>query len=429
MKSSFSRLTWFALLGFAMPLATLAQNGGPVSASSQLPPEAQALEAKGIMATKIPDYLLAIQYFQEAQKLAPNSPELLYNLGLAESKIPGRELRAISWLGAYLIVEPKAQNTAAVIEQMQLLDVKSQSNLLHIIASAQDAGSKIPDDLGLPPNMLGQGFMGEPKQRELAALAELWAKAQDFSAAWKSAAIIISRKGSEWQQYWDEAREHIAIAEADAGNFKTAEETAGQIERRDYRDLAISCIVRNKAGSGDFSGAQATANMIGDKQERYEAWVVIARLQIGAGDHVGGEKTAMKIAADWGSSSYEDLAKMALGLKAVGDAAGAAIIANLIPDAELKGRALGDVDSWSWFKGHDDPYGRMVSASEWTNDLWIDGLTHDIFLDLSGYLVSLHSDDPQKMFYLLYDAAKRLADAQTIIDRKLKAQLGQQARP
>ena len=78
----------------------------------------------GIIATKVPDYLLAVRYFEEARKVAPQSPEIFFNLGLAESKIPGRELRAICWFGAYLTAAPDAPNTAAVKEQMKILFIK-----------------------------------------------------------------------------------------------------------------------------------------------------------------------------------------------------------------------------------------------------------------------------------------------------------------
>jgi hypothetical protein len=69
---------------------------------AELPPDAQEAMKKGIMAAKEQEWEIAIQSFQEARKTAPIAPELFYNLGLAESKMPGRELRAIAWFGAYL---------------------------------------------------------------------------------------------------------------------------------------------------------------------------------------------------------------------------------------------------------------------------------------------------------------------------------------
>ncbi|MGP1614723.1 MAG: tetratricopeptide repeat protein, partial [Pollutimonas bauzanensis] len=73
-----------------------------------LPPAAQEALNKGIIAAKVPDYPLAIRYFEEARKLAPDAPVVYLNLGLAESKIPSRELRAIAWFGVYLAAYPDA---------------------------------------------------------------------------------------------------------------------------------------------------------------------------------------------------------------------------------------------------------------------------------------------------------------------------------
>ena len=54
-------------LGFAQPFAALAQTNAP----APLPPAAQEALNKGIIAAKVPDYPLAIRYFEEARKIAP----------------------------------------------------------------------------------------------------------------------------------------------------------------------------------------------------------------------------------------------------------------------------------------------------------------------------------------------------------------------
>ncbi len=61
---------------------------------AELAPDAQQAISKGIIAARQQDYLLAIRYFQDARKIAPDAPEIYYDLGLAESKIPGCELGA-----------------------------------------------------------------------------------------------------------------------------------------------------------------------------------------------------------------------------------------------------------------------------------------------------------------------------------------------
>src|SRR5712671_6628427 len=120
------------------PFAALAQP----NALAPLPPAAQEALNKGILAAKVPDYPLAIRFFEEARKLAPAAPVIFMNLGIAESKIPGRELRAIAWFGAYLAATPDAPNAAVVREQIAVLDVRNQSNVSRFLKTVQDAANQ-----------------------------------------------------------------------------------------------------------------------------------------------------------------------------------------------------------------------------------------------------------------------------------------------
>ena len=100
---------------------------------SALPQDAQEAVKKGVIAAKQQDYLLAIRYFEEARKVSPAAPEILYELGQAESRIPGRELRAICWFEAYLAADPYSLNWALVKDQIDVLDVTSRSNLSRLM--------------------------------------------------------------------------------------------------------------------------------------------------------------------------------------------------------------------------------------------------------------------------------------------------------
>src|ERR1700720_475136 len=101
------------LIALVLTLAAL-PGMAQTTAPTPLSPEAQAAVDKGVLAAKQQDFLLAVRYFQDARKLAPQAPEIYFDLGLAESKIPGRELRSVAWFGAYLAVSPNAANAAAV---------------------------------------------------------------------------------------------------------------------------------------------------------------------------------------------------------------------------------------------------------------------------------------------------------------------------
>jgi len=104
-----------ARFAFMLLAATaMAQTSASASAAAPLAVEAQEAINKGIIAAKNQDYLLSIQYFQAARKIAPDAPEIYYDLGLAESKLPGRQLRAVAWFGAYLAANPTAANAAAM---------------------------------------------------------------------------------------------------------------------------------------------------------------------------------------------------------------------------------------------------------------------------------------------------------------------------
>jgi tetratricopeptide (TPR) repeat protein len=74
-------------------------------------PAAHEAVSKGLQAAHEQNWQLAIDDFQTARKLTPDAPELLGYLGLAESKIPGRELRAIAWFGTYLAAKPQQHLT------------------------------------------------------------------------------------------------------------------------------------------------------------------------------------------------------------------------------------------------------------------------------------------------------------------------------
>jgi hypothetical protein len=66
----------------SQPFAALAQTSAP----APLPSAVQEALDKGILAAKVPDYPLAIRYFEEARKLAPAAPVIFMDLGIAESK-------------------------------------------------------------------------------------------------------------------------------------------------------------------------------------------------------------------------------------------------------------------------------------------------------------------------------------------------------
>lgn len=255
----------------------MAQSSPPAS----LPPAAQEALNKGIIAAKVPDYLLAIRYFEDARKISPDSPVVYLNLGVAESKIPLRELRAIAWLGAYLAALPNASNAAAVKEQITVLEVKNQSNVSHLIKAAQDAASS---------SKWNRTFM-------LTDVSTLWAKSGDIAAAFSTIDLQkddiggISRASTLAQ---------ISAVQARGGDVSGAKTTANMIQRGVYKTKSLKEIGMAQTDAKDIGGARLTllaafqtAGLIENRQDRGYEQNAIARAQIDAGDFSAAHDTLL----------------------------------------------------------------------------------------------------------------------------------------
>jgi tetratricopeptide (TPR) repeat protein len=402
-------LTVALCLGFAQPFAALAQT----NAAAPLPSAAQEALNKGILAAKVPDYPLAIRFFEEARKLAPQAPVIFMNLGIAESKMPGRELRAIAWFGAYLAASPDAPNAAAVKEQIAVLDVRNQSNVSRLIKAVQDAASQ---------------SSGSKKRDGLWDVAELWAKAGDITSALNVAGV------QEDEEDRSQARYLISKVQAEDGDITGAQKTADLIQVAWAKGRTQSAIADAQNTSGDIAGAQKTlasalrtVDLIKEKHSKDELRLEIVDVQAKTGDINGAQKTI-----------------------------------DLITDATLKSRAqsvvvearakIGAVDApGSSPRSTSDtqpPIQRIPKVFDWLVELGIDyfgniyssNLNDPVFLDLAGHLKSLNSSleskvagensqmeifrrkEAQIIFDDLDATAKQMVKAQNSIHQLLKQQ-------
>ncbi len=105
---------------------------------------------KGMLAAQQQDYKAATRYFLEAQKADPNASQIWYNLGLAESKLPGHELRAISWFQAYLLAEPHAVNADAVKRYILPLEMAFETRLSKLLDRVEELLAAITKQNPLP---------------------------------------------------------------------------------------------------------------------------------------------------------------------------------------------------------------------------------------------------------------------------------------
>ncbi len=332
-------LIWLACASLAQPFAALAQTNAP----APLPPAAQEAVNKGIIAAKVPDYLLAIRYFEEARKIAPDAPVIYLNLGLAESKIPGRELRAIAWFGAYLAAYPDATNTAAVKEQIAVLDVRNQSNLARLLKTVQEAAMQLPIEF-IPTDESGRMTMElvelakNTRDYGLKEVSELWARVGDIPLALKAAESV--QDASERSS----AQASIAAEQARAGDIVGAQRTSDSIQSSHYKGFAQSSIANAQAEAGDIAGAQKTADSITVKNLSFlvnSLRLTIARAQAKVGDIKGARKTADSL-EDGGSQAWAYAAIAEAQAKA-GDIAGAQKTAESIREAPAKGQAQSDI--------------------------------------------------------------------------------------
>lgn len=134
-------LTMFLACGVFTSISAQAQTKG-----ISLSPEAQAVYERGYAAAEQGKWVLAIKYFSEAQKAAPESPEVLFNLAFSCSNAGGRDILSIAWYRAYLSAAPKAANAQQVRKEIVSLEVKVESNIMDLISLAKDTAAEIIKD-------------------------------------------------------------------------------------------------------------------------------------------------------------------------------------------------------------------------------------------------------------------------------------------
>ncbi len=240
--------------------------GAACAAHAELPPAAQSAVDNGIAAAKTQDYMLAVRYFEEARKVAPMAPEIYYDLGLAESKISGRELRAIAWFESYLAADKNATNAAAVSAQVNALDARSRDNVAKLLSSARQAAtSKSRDEIFT--------------SYSLSEVARVAAQAGNVTFALQIVDLLSSARDKA------ETLKNIACAQADAGDFQGAIANAGTIQGPlpHWRTATLFYIGRLQAKAGDFSGALQTVQMMQTPEDKNNLRGTIAQAQADAG--------------------------------------------------------------------------------------------------------------------------------------------------
>jgi tetratricopeptide (TPR) repeat protein len=392
-----------ALILLLMLAPSIAWTQANTLAPAPLPPAAQDAVNKGIIAAKVPDYLLAIRFFQEARKIAPQAAVIYLNLGLAESKIPSRELRAMAWFGAYLAASPNAANAAAVKAEIEALSVRSQSNVSRLITAAQDAAGQIP---------------GSERERMFSdapdTIIGLWASIGNFEAALQSATTFKDPYYKNWIE------RSVAVLQAKAGDpegaaktFVVALRTLDLIKDSKEKQTALHQFASTQAEAGDVAGAIQTTNRVKDPSTKYHPQSLIAMAQAEAGNSAGARETlaALRDTANRAGDPWKDYYK--------------ADVAKV--EARINARSGAELNAQSAVIGPtaDSP----VTVSDWLKTLDDDNVKSPCplntlpFLDLAGHLNSLPpADDPPQIMHGLRITIERIVKAQNTIAGMLKRQ-------
>jgi tetratricopeptide (TPR) repeat protein len=309
------------------------------AACAELPPAAQTAVDQELAAMQKQDFMQANQCLQKACEKAP-AADVYASLGEAEANIPGRELRAICWLGAYLAAKPTAVDSAAVRNEIDLLQSKSRAKILAVIQSAEDGVRQMPS--------------GEPRDRALQSLAAIWeswgdeARAQKVidlindpspkSDAFTTLATAYAEKAGKQFEAGDLSGSEDSLASAQIA----AQQPHLMYPRSDwfpqYRiAMAHLVIARQQIRNGDFPGARASmavaqgiADSITDEWrsetegEIATTEIGMGRVQLKSGDTAGSRESfaqALKLAdlVQRANEKYELLMDMADAQTKAGD--------------------------------------------------------------------------------------------------------------
>jgi hypothetical protein len=312
-------LAFIQVLLLVMPAESLAEqirNSSKTAPEqvSALPPNVQEIVDEGILATRREDWAQAANRFEMARKLAPTAPSVLLNLGLAESKIPGRELISIAWLRAYLSSMSNPPKSKKVLAQIADLELRFKNVTNKLLQTAMDLAVQFPpesDFLGPHnaasgvfidlPRMTYRGFKGSyfegrwsegqwyrrmnwNKNLALFAIANIQAGLGDTDAARKTFERI---KQDEQGPYRDRFLQYVALAETREGDLSEAIRAASRISDTGVLAEAYRWIVDKQISNGDIKAAFQTASLIPESQgayQRAEAYQAISNRALGEGE-------------------------------------------------------------------------------------------------------------------------------------------------
>lgn len=279
------RLSIAALaLMLAATSAFAAKTAAPRGPLDPLPLKAQVSLDAGIDAAKAGDYPRALSLFDSASSESGGEAAILYlNRGLVESRMPGRELRAIAWLSAYLALVPDASNSAALKGAIKELQARAKGNLVVYTKALVEAAQVTASDyhIGLTKGHLGRALL---MAGDVAGAKALAGGLMEYDAAQNFLRLDVAEALA---QNGDTAGARLEVAAVEASSAAT----------NGFMDLltSLSRVAAAQAKAGDAAGARQTlgvsrfllAKVADTPSSRSEYLGELARAQIAIGDKAG----------------------------------------------------------------------------------------------------------------------------------------------
>jgi hypothetical protein len=282
--------TWLGV-AFLAPIVPAAGAETPVYSGP-----AQQARTAGREAFDRGDFPAAIGWFAQFRQQAPDALEPLYYLGAAESRIAGRELRAIAWYGAYLAARPAPANAAVVRAEIGRLRQRAHDTLLQLLGEMEKA-ARFAETPGAYLQSVGWSLV------DLGDLASARRIAAGLASSEEHQALIytqIARAQSDagdldgalaTLRLVDDKQPSKSDAQTQLANTWSARDPAatmrliGQIADRRTKDRAFYQLGSRQAAARQWPAALATAASIQDAESRDGLkFAVIAGIVETAGD-------------------------------------------------------------------------------------------------------------------------------------------------
>lgn len=365
--------------------------GGRASAQTN-----EAME-RGLLAAKEKEWVLAIKYFKEAQEKAPLEPKILFNLALASDKTGDRLLFSLAYYRVYLVLAPDAENAKQVATRIRELEVKLEAEAQNFIRKAKEALKQVEVKdsgvcyAGIARAMIGVGDIPGALSFALTNPLDVYTKGYDFGL--------------------------IAAAQAQAGNFEDAKDTARKLASAATDDLArssaldriLGVVSDGQANKNDFSAAKKTTESISGIATRNYCYEHIAESQAEAGDFAAAEQTVtfIKDDDDCLSQTYSFIAK---AKAEAGDLAGAKKYIQLAKESVVKAAASVYLEASS----HDGPRLKIAIAELAAGEIDAAKKTFDT-LTKEEYTIRSYTLDFNRALALALAKSGKVSEAKKVV--------------